>query len=50
MAQITACLLDSVVDALDAVANSLRQSQAEVIREAIERCLGDFDDLPESVG
>jgi len=43
--QITARLPDSVVEALDRAAHSLRRSRAEVIRQAVERYLEDFDDL-----
>ena len=43
--QITARLPDSVVEALDRAADSLRRSRAEVIRQAVERYLEDFDDL-----
>ena len=45
MSQITARLPDTVVDALDAVAGRLKRSRAEIIRQAIERYLEDFDDL-----
>lgn len=43
--QITARLPDSVVDELDLAARRLRRSRADVIRQAIERYLEDFDDL-----
>lgn len=45
MVQITACLPDTVVDALDAAAGQLKRSRAEIVRQAIERYLEDFDDL-----
>ena len=45
MSQITARLPDTVVDALDAAASRLKRSRAEIIRQAIERYLEDFDDL-----
>ena len=45
MTQITARLPESVVEALDAAATHLRRSRAEVVRQAIERYLEDFDDL-----
>lgn len=45
MTQITARLPDSVVEALDAAASQLRRSRAEIVRQAIERYLQDFDDL-----
>lgn len=49
MAQITARLPDSVVEALDATATQLRRSRAEIVRQAIERYLEDFDDLSVAV-
>ena len=45
MVQITARLPDIVVDALDAAASQLKRSRAEIVRQAIERYLEDFDDL-----
>ena len=45
MNQVTARLPETVVAALDAAAARLRRSRAEVIRQAIERYLEDFDDL-----
>lgn len=45
MNQISARLPETVVAALDAAAARLRRSRAEVIRQAIERYLEDFDDL-----
>ena len=45
MVQITARLPDTVVDALDAAASQLKRSRAEIVRQAIERYLEDFDDL-----
>ena len=49
MAQVTARLPDSVVDALDAAAARLHRSRAEIIRQAVERYLEDFDDLTVAV-
>ena len=49
MSQITARLPDAVVDALDAAASRLQRSRAEIIRQAIERYLEDFDDLSVAV-
>ena len=43
MSQITARLPDALVGALDAAAKELNRSRAEVIRQAIERYLEDFD-------
>ena len=45
MGQVTVRLPDSVIDALDAVAARLHRSRAEVIRQAVERYLENFDDL-----
>ena len=45
MAQITARLPDTIVAALDAAASQLNRSRAEIVRQAVERYLEDFDDL-----
>ena len=45
MAQITARVPDEVAKALDIAAAALNRSRAEVIRQALERYLEDFDDL-----
>ena len=44
MVQITARVSDEVAEALDAAA-TLKRSRAEVIRQALESYLEDFDDL-----
>lgn len=49
MTQITARLPDSVVDQIDQAASQLRRSRAEVVRQAVERYLEDFDDLSVAV-
>ena len=49
MSQITARLPDAVVEALDAAASRLKRSRAEIVRQAIERYLEDFDDLSVAV-
>ena len=49
MTQITARLPDSVVEALDAAATQLRRSRAEIVRQAIEHYLEDFDDLSAAI-
>ena len=49
MTQITARLPDAVVDELDAAASRLKRSRAEVIRQAIQRYLEEFDDLSVAV-
>lgn len=45
MSQITARVPQPVVDALDAAATQLRRSRAQVVREALERYLEDYNDL-----
>ncbi|MBM9538430.1 ribbon-helix-helix protein, CopG family [Desulfobulbus alkaliphilus] len=45
MSQITARLPDEVVLALDHAARTLNRSRADVVRQAIESYLEDFDDL-----
>ncbi len=45
MSQITARLPDEVVSALDHAAKVLHRSRADVVRQAIERYIEDFDDL-----
>ncbi len=45
MSQITARLPDATVEALDAAAKALDRSRAEIVRQAVERYLEDFDDL-----
>ncbi len=45
MTQITARVPDELAEALDAAAMQLKRSRAEVIRQALERYLEDFDDL-----
>ena len=45
MTQITARLPDSVLDELDLAASQLRCSRADVVRQAIECYLEDFDAL-----
>jgi len=45
MSQITARLTDDMVLALDRAAQNLHRSRADVIRQAIELYLEDFDDI-----
>ena len=45
MAQITARVPDALVGTLDEAAAQLKRSRAEVVRQALERYLEDFDDL-----
>ncbi|SDB55092.1 Ribbon-helix-helix protein, copG family [Desulfonatronum thiosulfatophilum] len=45
MTQITARLSDEVLSSLDAAATRLRRSRAEVVRQAVEYYLDDFEDI-----
>lgn len=45
MTQVTARLPDDLVKSIDAAAQSLNRSRAEIIRQAIEYYLADVDDL-----
>ena len=45
MTQITARVPDELAEALDAAAARLKRSRADMIRQALERYLEDFDDL-----
>ena len=45
MHQITARLPDTLVEALDTAAKELNRSRADIVRQAVERYLEDFDDL-----
>jgi predicted DNA-binding protein len=45
MSQITARLPDELVASLDRAATELRRTRAEVVRQAIEYYLEDFEDL-----
>lgn len=45
MTQVTARISNELVEALDAAAEKLKRSRAEVIRQALERYLEDHDDL-----
>lgn len=49
MPQITARLPDDVVTALDHAAKTLHRSRANIIRQAIEAYLEDFDDLSSAI-
>lgn len=49
MSQVTARLPDDLVQALDAAARDLNRSRAELIRQAVERYIEDFDDLSVAV-
>ena len=45
MHQITARLPEPLVEALDTAAKELNRSRADIVRQAVERYLEDFDDL-----
>jgi predicted DNA-binding protein len=49
MTQITARVPDELAEALDAAAAVLKRSRADVVRQALERYLEDFDDLSVAV-
>lgn len=49
MTQITARIPDELIAELDQAAAHLRRSRAEVVRQALERYLEDFDDLSRAV-
>jgi predicted DNA-binding protein len=45
MSQITARVPTELIEALDAAAEDLKRSRADIIRHALERYLEDYDDL-----
>ncbi|MXW42539.1 MAG: ribbon-helix-helix protein, CopG family [Acidimicrobiia bacterium] len=45
MSQITARVSDELVEALDVAAGRLKRSRADIIRQALESYLEDYDDL-----
>ncbi|MCK4515368.1 MAG: ribbon-helix-helix protein, CopG family [Spirochaetaceae bacterium] len=45
MSQITARLPDEMIEELDKAARSLRRTRAEIVRQAIELYLEDYQDL-----
>lgn len=49
MAQITARLPDELVAALDAAASQSRRSRTDVVRQAIENYLDDFEDVSAAI-
>ncbi|MEA3465134.1 MAG: ribbon-helix-helix protein, CopG family [Thermodesulfobacteriota bacterium] len=49
MPQITARLSDLTVDSLDHVAQTLHRSRADIVRQAVEMYLEDFNDLSVSI-
>jgi transposase len=49
MSQITARLPDELVASLDEAASQLRRTRAEVVRQAVEYYLDDFEDISRSI-
>ena len=49
MTQITARLPDDIVSSLDAAAARLRRSRADVVRQAVEYYLDDFEDISRAI-
>jgi transposase len=49
VAQVTARLPEELVAALDAAASQLRRSRADVVRQAIEDYLDDFEDISAAI-
>ena len=49
MNQITARVPAELVEALDTAAAELKRSRADIVRQALERYLEDFDDLTVAV-
>lgn len=45
MSQITARVPSDLLEALDAAATRLKRSRADIIRQALERYVDDYDDL-----
>ena len=49
MSQITARLPDELVSSLDVAAARLRRTRAEMVRQAIEYYLDDFEDITHAI-
>lgn len=49
MSQVTARLPDELVNSLDEAAAKLRRTRAEVIRQALEYYLDDFEDISRAI-
>jgi predicted DNA-binding protein len=49
MAQVTARLTEETINALDRAADTLHRTRADVIRQAIEAYLEDFNDISLSI-
>jgi RHH-type rel operon transcriptional repressor/antitoxin RelB len=49
MSQITARLPDELVSSLDQAAAKMRRTRAEVVRQAVEYYLDDFEDISRAI-
>ena len=49
MPQITARLSDEMVASLDAAASQLRRTRADLVRQAVEYYLDDFEDISRAI-
>ena len=49
MSQITARLPDALVNSLDEAAAKLRRNRAEVVRQAVEYYLDEFEDISRAI-
>jgi RHH-type rel operon transcriptional repressor/antitoxin RelB len=49
MSQITARLPDELVASLDAAAAQLRRTRADMVRQAVEYYLDDFEDISQAI-
>ena len=49
MTQITARLPDKLIKSLDAAARELKRNRADIVRQAIEHYLENYDDLARAV-
>ncbi len=49
MSQVTARLPDEMIEELDKAARSLRRTRAEIVRQAIELYLEDYQDLAAAI-
>jgi transposase len=49
MSQITTRLPDALVDSLDNAASQLRRTRADLVRQAIEYYLEDFEDISQAI-
>ena len=50
MSRITARVPDKLVEGLDAADRAMKHGRAEIVRQALERYLEDFDDLTVALG